>query len=483
MAENRIGQIKANREAAATLVAMILLAGDLTAAGLACVLSYFIRFTWLNGLPGDASLDYFWDYQIHMVLGIFALIAIHYRRGAYRPENIARFRYASFLALTTAFYWAIFFVSVSLFFDIQPPISRLWVALAAVNSAGFIGLWRYGSCRFLINSGKWDKTRRKTLIVGWGNQIEKFYRRSERSASAGYYFPFDVRAVAELKPRSVRNSIPEKVYAGSGLSAIKREVLTSALDTLIFADDGSNPSERARLQELCAREMVDFMLIPNLERASTACLKLESFAGFPLLRQDFTEISRFSNRVLKRFFDVIGALVGLLVSFPVILWFCWRVHRESPGPVFYTQRRLGRNGQLFKIIKIRSMRLDAEKESGPQWARPQDRRCLRVGQFMRRYNIDELPQFWNVLRGEMSLVGPRPERPELVRDFKHDVKFYNLRHTIKPGVTGWAQINGWRGDTSLESRIACDLEYMENWSVWFDLYICLKTLKAFRNAY
>jgi lipopolysaccharide/colanic/teichoic acid biosynthesis glycosyltransferase len=129
------------------------------------------------------------------------------------------------------------------------------------------------------------------------------------------------------------------------------------------------------------------------------------------------------------------------------------------------------------------MRLDAETQGGAQWAKENDPRRLKVGEFMREHNIDELPQFWNVLVGDMSLVGPRPERPELIANFKYDIDNYNLRHAVKPGITGWAAISGWRGDTDLQTRIAFDIEYMEKWSIWFDFYIILKTLGARKNAY
>ena len=163
--------------------------------------------------------------------------------------------------------------------------------------------------------------------------------------------------------------------------------------------------------------------------------------------------------------------------------FCALVYVESKGSVFYKQERTGRGGKPFQIIKIRSMRLDAEADGGAQWCSEDDNRRLKIGAWMRRLNIDELPQFWNVLKGDMSLVGPRPERPELILEFKSEIHYYNTRHTVKPGITGWAQVNGWRGDTCLQSRIACDLEYIERAGFWFDLRILLMTLKSVKNAY
>jgi exopolysaccharide biosynthesis polyprenyl glycosylphosphotransferase len=189
-----------------------------------------------------------------------------------------------------------------------------------------------------------------------------------------------------------------------------------------------------------------------------------------------------SNRLIKRVVDIAGATVGLLLSFPVIAIFGMLVYRESPGPIFYHQKRTGRNGRTFKIIKIRSMRMQAE-ENGAQWAKENDPRRLRVGAFMRKWNIDEVPQFFNVLKGDMSLVGPRPERPELISKFKHEIPHYHARHTCLPGMSGWAQVNGWRGNTSLDERIRFDIWYVENWSVALDFRIMLMTFLQRKNAY
>jgi lipopolysaccharide/colanic/teichoic acid biosynthesis glycosyltransferase len=180
--------------------------------------------------------------------------------------------------------------------------------------------------------------------------------------------------------------------------------------------------------------------------------------------------------------DIVGGTVGLLFSLPIIFIFGAIVYCESPGPIFYRQRRSGRNGKPFDIIKIRSMRLDAERDGKVGWTVQNDPRRLRVGAFMRRWNIDEVPQFWNVLKGEMSLVGPRPERPELVARFKHDVPHYNARHNAKPGITGWAQIHGLRGNTDLAERINYDVWYMENWSLILDFQIMAMTFLKRQNA-
>jgi exopolysaccharide biosynthesis polyprenyl glycosylphosphotransferase len=162
------------------------------------------------------------------------------------------------------------------------------------------------------------------------------------------------------------------------------------------------------------------------------------------------------------------------------------VKLTSPGPVLYRQERMGLDGQIFEALKFRSMRVDAESQTGAVWATEDDDRRTPIGALLRKTSLDELPQLFNVLRGEMSLVGPRPERPVFIEQFKSRIPDYMLRHKVKAGITGWAQINGWRGNTSLERRIECDLHYIEHWSLWLDIKILLLTpFKGFidPNAY
>ena len=188
------------------------------------------------------------------------------------------------------------------------------------------------------------------------------------------------------------------------------------------------------------------------------------------------------NSALKRGVDILGALVGLIISAPILAVFGALIYRESKGPVFYKQFRTGKDGRDFTIYKLRSMHLDAEK-NGAGWTTEGDTRCLKIGGFIRRFNIDEVPQFWNVLKGDMSLVGPRPERPEHIVRLEKEIPRYHDRHAVRPGITGWAQVNGWRGDTDLGERVKCDIEYIEKAGIAWDFKIMIKTFVNRDNAY
>lgn len=233
----------------------------------------------------------------------------------------------------------------------------------------------------------------------------------------------------------------------------------------------------------CEQEHVHFKMVPHFFEILVSSLRSEDIAGVQLLGVDALPLSGIRNQVVKRLIDILGASVGLLLSAPLIAIFGALVYLESPGPILYKQLRQGRSGRLFYIIKIRSMHVNAEAGGKAQWAQQNDQRRLRIGAFLRRWNIDEVPQFWNVLIGQMSLVGPRPERPELIARFKSKVPHYQTRHMCQPGITGWAQVNGWRGNTDLDERIRHDIWYLENWSLWLDFRIMLMTFFRRDNAY
>jgi len=214
-------------------------------------------------------------------------------------------------------------------------------------------------------------------------------------------------------------------------------------------------------------------------------LSLNTVAGIPTLDVSVSPLHGV-NRHVKEIEDRLLAFVLLVLAGPLMLLVALGVKLSSPGPVFYRQARVGWNNRSFTMLKFRSMPVDAESKTGPVWAKPGEQRATAFGGFLRKTSLDELPQLFNVLKGEMSLVGPRPERPDFVEVFKEQVPNYMKKHMVKAGITGWAQVNGWRGDTDLNRRIEHDLYYIQHWSVWFDLEIALRTLAVGftgKNAY
>jgi exopolysaccharide biosynthesis polyprenyl glycosylphosphotransferase len=227
--------------------------------------------------------------------------------------------------------------------------------------------------------------------------------------------------------------------------------------------------------EFASREVIEVHVVPDLLQFIALRARLEDLDGLPIISINDVPLRGF-NSLVKRAIDIAFSSAVLIVGALPALVIALMIKRSSPGPVFYTQERMGLDGESFTVYKFRSMPIDAEEVTGPIWARDDDPRATPVGRWLRRNDIDELPQFWNVLRGDMSIVGPRPERPFFVEQFKHKIPQYMLRHKVKAGITGWAQINGWRGNTSLEKRIEFDLYYIENWSLSLDFKIMWLTL-------
>jgi Undecaprenyl-phosphate glucose phosphotransferase len=276
-------------------------------------------------------------------------------------------------------------------------------------------------------------------------------------------------------------------YRGLPLLGTLAEVADIAqrerVDHLYVALPIEEHSKLLELMELTSRECIDVKVVPDLLQFIALRARLEDLDGLPIINVNDVPLQGF-NAWVKRVIDVVlstAALVVLAIPFALIALL---VKWTSKGPTFYHQERMGLDGKAFTVYKFRSMHLDAEDSSGPVWARDDDPRATRIGRWLRRFDLDELPQFWNVLKGEMSIVGPRPERPFFVEQFKHRIPQYMLRHKVKAGITGWAQVNGWRGNTSLEKRIEFDLYYIENWSVTLDLKIMWLTVVRglFRGA-
>ena len=315
-------------------------------------------------------------------------------------------------------------------------------------------------------------------MVGDGLQADFLIERLKELKPIGIHLSGSI----SLAEQSSEN--PGSKFLGS-LEQLPQIIQQQHIDQVFISLSLKEQHRLEELKDLLSEQWVDVRIVPDLGSFRTLHTDVESFAGMPLVTLVQSPMTGW-NQVLKRVLDLAGAILALILFSPLMLLIAFLVKITSPGPILYRQQRMGLDGKTFFTLKFRSMRQDAEKQTGAVWATENDTRRTTLGVYLRRFNLDELPQLFNVLNGEMSLVGPRPERPVLIEEFKSKIPNYMLRHKVKAGITGWAQINGWRGNTSLEKRIEHDLYYIERWSVWLDLKILLLTVfKGFvdPNAY
>ncbi len=427
----------------------------------------------------DQMSEAFADYFQHFVLGTILFLVIGVTFHIYSRNAYLRPRFVLGDLFKTCVAWTLGYLLFSLFFKIEPSVSRAFVVLAGILGFVVLAGWRVVFNRWIQKLGLLFHVQDRLLVIGWTKDTETLWRRSRK----GDFRELVVTGTMPVNGTAFALRPPAELPVLGSLSELEVILARRQHDAVLLADTDIPPALLSQVVQTCHREMVRFMAIPAFFEVLVSGLHLESLRGVPVLSLGQLPLDSLPNRMMKRTLDLFGGIFGLAVSAPLVAVFAAVVRWESPGPVFYSQVRVGRNGKPFKIHKIRSMRVNAEDEDGPQWAREGDNRRLKVGAFMRQWNIDELPQFWNVLKGDMSLVGPRPERPEFIKEFKHIVNYYNVRHTVKPGITGWAAVNGWRGNTDLNERIRFDLDYIERWSLLFDAYIMLLTFSRNKNAY
>lgn len=440
-------------------------------------LAYWLRFHTFFRDYGNWSNMELRQYTGHMTLGSLSLLIAIGWQGIYHRSVLLRNRWIASRIGRAVLIWTLGFLSFSLAFKLQPEISRAFVALNGACALLLLLGWRWLFDNLMHAPGRIESLQQRTLFVGWNHDAKRLWQTlAEDRAHA-----FDLVGWVDASGARDDTPMPESIPFVGYVSDIQKVIAKHQVDMVIVADLPRD--QLVELANLCEREMIQFKLAPSVFRIFVSGLSLETIAGTPVLGVNRLPLDSTLNVMAKRTLDIVGALIGLTLSVPLIAIFGAIVYLESPGPIFYRQRRWGMSGVPFDIIKIRSMKLNAEAGKGAQWCVQDDPRRLRIGAFMRKWNIDEIPQFWNVLKGEMSLVGPRPERPELIAGFKHEIPHYNARHAAKPGMTGWAQVKGLRGDTDLSERIKCDLWYLENWSLVLDLQIMLLTFFKRDNAY
>ena len=322
--------------------------------------------------------------------------------------------------------------------------------------------------------------QKQMILVGYSRAAEEYIDRIQQNPQWGYV---------------VRGILDDNVPAGTAYNGIKVIGRIANLSVILPANRLDEIaitlglSEYYRLEEIvgmCEKSGVHTKFIPDYNKIIPTKPYTEDILGLPVINIRYVPLSNTFNAMVKRLMDVVGAIMAIIVSSPVMLLMCILIKLTSPGPLIYRQERVGLHNKNFLMYKFRSMEIQPEAEEKKAWTVKNDPRVTGIGKFMRRTSIDELPQLFNILKGDMSLVGPRPERPFFVEKFREEIPRYMVKHQVRPGLTGWAQVNGYRGDTSIRKRIDCDLYYIENWSIGFDIKILFLTIfKGFinKNAY
>jgi Undecaprenyl-phosphate glucose phosphotransferase len=447
---------------------------DLTLAAAAWVAAYYLRRT--LGLPEGKEMP-----NVSLCWRMLPLVVLHaaiaFRlTGQYRIHRLRRFR-EELVGVVNGTALLSLLVMASAFYLHDPYESRgIMVLFSVLTATGVLTARRlsWAAIRTLRSQGY---NQSFAVIVGTGRVARKTAR-AIRSASwmgiknLGFVEDHPTHWAGDLNLLGTIADLPVLVQK-------------YRIGNVFISLPMSRYHEARRVFDILSRTLVEVRLVADVPNLAGLTLTTTYLDGLPVI--GLRESPHFGlNVVVKRAMDMALALLGLVFAGPVMLVISAVIKLTSPGPVFYRQERCGLNGRTFQMLKFRSMRVDAEQQTGAVWTVKDDPRRTGLGSFLRRWNLDELPQLINVLRGDMSLVGPRPERPVFIQQFQRTVPNYMARHCVKAGITGWAQVHGWRGNTSLRKRIQYDLYYITHWNPWLDLRILWMTIfRSFyeRNAY
>lgn len=447
----------------------ILFISDLAIIVSVWFLAYFIRF-YSGYFPVNKGVP-------HISLYIFLIAPILFIWGfifkafaLYKPKRLSSY-FGEIFDITKACSFAVLVLISLTFFYRQTEYSRLVFAIFWVLTIIFLVLERVTFRELLRYLRRKGYNLRYTLIVGTGEIAEEVLARIQQHPELGIKVIGLLSSDKDYRCGESKDGIP---VIGSYLE-INEVINKRDVDQVVLALPSEEHNKTIELLKNLDNEMVDIKVIPDIYEFITLRGSIEDFDGIPILNIQDSPLYGW-NIILKRAADLIIVAAALIILSPLMILIAILIKATSPGPIFYKQDRMGIGGDTFQMLKFRSMNVDAEVQTGAVWAKENDPRRTILGTFLRKTSLDELPQFFNVLKGDMSIVGPRPERSVFVEEFRKDIPKYMLRHKMKAGITGWAQVNGWRGNTDIKKRIEYDLYYIENWSFWFDLKIMWLTV-------
>jgi len=433
----------------------------------------FLMSFWLRFYSGVASaplgIPAIGNYVEAFFIAALLLLFVFKSYGLYNEKKLHRFSNEFFLIIKAMTLGIIVLMALT-FFHRGYSYSRAVVGISWLVGIAGLTISRYMVGGFEQWMCRFRHEQKRVLILGTGDTAVNLLHNLRMSPRWGY----DV--IGFLSKTETSQKDIEGIPIFGDLSRLSEVLEKKNPDEVVLAISGLSHDVMVKLIAECEQRIVLFKLVPDLFEIITSKVDVFDIDGIPLLGIKDLPLEYAWNRFVKRIFDIAGVAAGFILSSPLFIILPVWIKFTSDGPVFYRQARCGEDGKTFILYKFRTMYKDAEKHSGPVWAKEEDPRCTGIGKWLRKLYLDELPQLINVLRGDMSLVGPRPERPNFVEQFKDDIPRYMSRHFVKSGMTGWAQVNGLRGNTPLKDRIKYDMYYIENWSIWFDIKIIFMTI-------
>ena len=445
---------------------LVLIDAMITAASL--ILGYVIKFYVLLNGPGIGVLP-LRDYVYLLVFIIPGYMILYYALGVYTPKRTVRRRFEIFdvIKANTVGMAALIIIIFMVLKEVN--YARSVLALFYVLNVFLTSMARVVLRKGLQTIRKKGYNVKHILLVGYSRAAEEYVNRILENPQWGY---------------SVSGFLDDHVPVGTKYKGVPVQGTIEALQKMLEENDWDEVAITLSLRDydylgeivgICEKSGVHTKFIPDYNSLIPTRPYTEDLMGLPVINIRYVPLTNTGNALIKRWADILAALFGIIVTSPVMLICAILVKLSSPGPIIFKQERVGLHNRPFYMYKFRSMAQQAPSEEKKAWTVRNDPRVTPVGRFMRKTSLDELPQFFNILKGDMSLVGPRPERPLFVEKFKEEIPRYMVKHQVRPGLTGWAQVNGYRGDTSIRKRIEYDIYYIENWTVWFDVKIIIMT--------
>lgn len=451
------------------------------------ILAYDLRFddTWSPLILHDIiapPVGYYLEpekYHSMLVFLIPCFIIIYRFCGLYDPKRTNSKRHELF-CLIKANAFGIVYGTATLYFLKQTDYARLFLAIFIILNLTADFIFRISVMIILKKMRKAGKNLKHILLVGYSRTAEGYIDRLRAHPEWGYYV-HGILDDTTPSGESYRN-----VEVIGDISQLASMLATNEYDEIAITLRIQEFYKLERIVSVCEKSGVHTKFIPDYNNIIPTKPYTEDLDGLPVIHVRHVPLSSSFNSIVKRCVDLFGATVALAIFAIPMTVLAIIIKRTSPGPLIFKQTRIGLHNREFQMYKFRSMRVQEEATEKKAWTTANDPRVTTIGKIMRKTNLDELPQIFNVLRGDMSLVGPRPERPYFVDKFKEEIPRYMVKHQVRPGMTGWAQVNGYRGDTSITRRIECDLYYVENWTLYLDLKILFLTFfgrNTNKNAY